>query len=335
MQNHLISILIPFKNTSKFIPECIDSIKNQTYTNWELIIIDDGSTDSSYQIVNDYAKQDKRIKLYKNPNSGIITALRFALEKSSGMFITRMDSDDIMPPKKLEILLHNLLQHGKKHVATGLVKYFSEDGISDGYRSYERWLNQLTRTGSNYSEIYKECVIPSPCWMIYKTDLLDCDAFNLNDYPEDYDLAFRFYREQYAVIPCDQVLHLWRDYRNRTSRTHEHYAQNYFLEIKLKYFLELDYNINRPLVIWGAGNKGKTITKLLIEKNIEFFWICNNPKKIGKHIYNKELFSFNYLKEIDNAQSILTVANKKSQQAIRTFFNSINKHEMKDYFFFC
>ncbi|TYA59084.1 glycosyltransferase family 2 protein [Formosa maritima] len=335
MQKPLISILIPFKNTAKYLPECLESILKQTYTNWELLIVDDHSTDESSILVKTYSKKDKRIKLVKNNGEGIIDALRLGLDKSNGTYITRMDSDDIMPPNKLEILLNNLFHHGKHHLATGLVSYFSEDGINDGYKSYEKWLNNLTIKGNNYTEIYKECVIPSPCWMIHKADLIACDAFNPNDYPEDYDLTFRFYKHQIKVIPCNQLLHYWRDYSTRTSRTHKHYEQNYFLDIKLKYFLELEYDSSRPLVLWGAGFKGKTIAKLLIEKQVEFSWICNNPKKIGKHIYGKELFQPQYLNEIEHAKSIITVANKQSQKTIRTFFGKTNKQAMNDYFFFC
>lgn len=335
MQKPLISILIPFKNTSMFLHECLDSILKQSYSNWELIIIDDHSTDNSYEIVNNYRQQDKRIKLFKNKGNGIIEALQLAFIKSTGTYITRMDSDDIMTPNKLEVLLHNLLSYGRKHVATGLVRYFSEDGINEGFKNYEEWLNSLTLKGTNYSEIYKECVIPSPCWMIHKDDLIACETFNPNDYPEDYDLTFRFYKYQMTVIPCDQVLHLWRDYSYRTSRTHEHYAQNYFLEIKLNYFLELDYNPSRPLVVWGAGRKGKRIAKLLIEKNVDFIWICNNSNKIGKDIYGKNLFSFKYLNELKNALSIITVSNKEAQQTIISYFKNSNKKTVNDYFFFC
>ncbi|MFL0352710.1 glycosyltransferase family 2 protein [Xanthomarina sp. GH4-25] len=335
MQKPLISILTPCKNAANFLPECLESIQKQSYTNWELLIIDDGSTDESYQITQNYAQQDKRIKLFKNKGNGIIEALRFAFSKSSGAYITRMDSDDIMSPNKLDVLLSKLLFNGKNHIATGLVSYFSEEGISDGYKSYETWLNQLTRNGTNYSEIYKECVIPSPCWMIHKDDLLACDAFNPDDYPEDYDLTFRFYKHQLKVIPCNQVIHFWRDYSTRTSRTHKHYAQNYFLEIKLKYFLEIDYNTSRPLVVWGAGFKGKSIAKLLIEKRVDFIWICNNQKKIGKHIYNHELFDVTSLNDIKQAQCVITVANKESQHNIKTFLKSHNKRAMEDYFFFC
>lgn len=335
MQNSLVSILIPFKNTKSFLDECINSILNQTYKNWELIIIDDNSSDDSYNIVNNFAKNDARIKLFKNSGNGIIDALRFAFSKSSGNLITRMDSDDIMRPEKIEMLVKNLLKHGKHHVAVGLVNYFSEEGIKSGYKNYEAWLNTLTKTGTNYTEIYKECVIPSPCWMVYREDLIACDEFNPNRYPEDYDLAFRFYKHGFKCIPCDTTLHDWRDYSKRTSRTHIHYAENHFIDLKLHYFLELDYNTNKTLVLWGAGNKGKKIAKILIEKGIAFEWVCDNPKKIGRDIYGKILQSFNYLESIKNWQSIITVANKTDQKEIKSFMNNLNLQPIEDYVFFC
>jgi glycosyltransferase involved in cell wall biosynthesis len=335
MQNPLISILIPFKNTAKFLPECIQSITNQTYTNWELIIVDDNSTDISFSIVEGFSNIDSRIKLFKNNGNGIIDALQLALNKSIGELITRMDSDDIMFPNKLEVLSTNLIKYGKGHLAVGKVKYFSKNGIGDGYAKYEQWLNRLTQTGSNFTEIYKECVIPSPCWMTYKDDLLACDGFNPNRYPEDYDLAFRFYKNNLKCIPCDNMLHYWRDYEIRTSRTHEHYAENHFIALKLHYFLELNYIKEKSLTIWGAGNKGKVLAKALVKKEIPFNWICDNPNKIGRDIYGQELKPFQYLEDIQNPQSIITVANVNSQNQIKTYLKKQNMTPMKDYFFFC
>lgn len=335
MPQPLVSILIPFKNTAHFLFECLQSIQNQTYSNWELMIVDDHSTDDSFKIVEGFSKKDDRIQLIKNNGTGIIDALRFALERSKGDYVTRMDSDDIMTPNRLEVLLNGLLEHGKQHVAIGMVSYFSDDGIGDGYARYETWLNKLTNTGNNFSEIYKECVIPSPCWMTHRDTLMICDAFNPNRYPEDYDLAFRFYKHNIQCIPCHKVLHHWRDYSTRTSRTHEHYAQNYFLDLKLHYFLELDYDPKRTLTVWGAGFKGKRIAILLQQKNIPFEWICDNPKKIGKHIYDIELNSFNYLETIQHPQSIVTVANELAQVEINNYFKTQQMSPMIDYFFFC
>ncbi len=335
MQDPLVSILIPFKDTARFLPECLDSILNQEYAHWEVLAINDHSTDDSWEVVNTFVEEDSRINVFENEGKGIIDALRTAYTESQGLFITRMDSDDVMGPNKLQVLVQSLLKKGKGHLAVGQVRYFSDRGISNGYERYEQWLNGLTLNGSNYSEIYKECVVPSPCWMAYREDLDACGAFDPNRYPEDYDLTFRFYEKELSCIPCDQVLHYWRDYDTRTSRTSEHYAQNYFLEIKLHYFLKLEYDTKRPLTIWGAGNKGKEIAKGLLKRNIAFFWLCDNPNKIGKSIYGKEMLHYTTLQGLKNPQSIVTVANEKAQKMIRDYFLELGQKSGKDYFFFC
>lgn len=335
MQNDKVSIIIPFKNTADFLPECLDSIVNQTYIDWEVLAVNDHSTDTSLELLSSYSQRDKRIKVFQNNGNGIIPALQTAFAQSSGGFVTRMDSDDIMEPNRLEVMINSLIEYGKGHVAVGKVKYFSNRGISNGYQRYEEWLNQLTSTGNNFEEIYKECVIPSPCWMTYRADFEKCEGFEPKRYPEDYDLTFRFYEHGFKIIPCKQVLHLWRDYDTRTSRTHEHYAQNYFLDIKLHYFLKLDYDKNRPLVVWGAGFKGKKIAKGLKKQGLDFIWLCDNPKKIGKKIYAKELVHFEALQSLKNPQSIITVANENAQHEIRSYFSELGQLPMQDYFFFC
>ncbi|WP_417860558.1 glycosyltransferase family 2 protein [Winogradskyella sediminis] len=335
MSQALVSIVIPFKNTELFIAECLTSITNQTYTNWEAIFINDHSEDKAHKTVEKFASTDTRIKLYKNNGNGIIEALKTAYKYSSGRYITRMDSDDIMAPIRLEKMVENLEMYGKKHLTVGQVKYFRADGVSDGFARYEQWLNSLTVDGKNYSEIYKECVIPSPCWMLHREDFEACGGFNSEVYPEDYELAFRFYKANYTCIPCNDILLYWRDYSTRTSRTHKHYAENSFLDLKVHYFIELDYDASRPLAIWGAGHKGKTLAKILIQNNIPFYWICDNPKKIGKHIYDQELYNFDYLSQLKQPQSIVTVANSGAQAEIKNYFKTQNMQAMIDYFFFC
>lgn len=335
MQHGKVSIIIPFKDTAHFLSECLDSIQNQTYPNWEVLAVNDHSTDGSFELVATYAKSDVRIKVFHNEGDGIIPALQTAYTQSSGDFVTRMDSDDIMKPNRLEHMVEALQKNGTGHVSVGQVKYFSNRGISNGYARYEKWLNNLISKGENYQEIYKECVIPSPCWMVHRLDFEASGAFEPHRYPEDYDLTFRYYEHGLKIIPCNQVLHLWRDYDTRTSRTHEHYAQNYFLDIKLHYFLKLDFDPNRPLVVWGAGFKGKAITKGLKKMGIPFTWLCDNPNKIGKKIYGQELVHFHALETLGNPQSIVTVANSKAQLEIRAYFKKLAQSPMIDYFFFC
>src|SRR5690606_3244730 len=246
-----------------------------------------------------------------------------------------MDSDDIMAPHRLEVMVASLKQWGRGHLAVGQVKYFSHRGIDNGYLRYEQWLNRLTAQGDNFREIYKECTVPSPCWMVHRQDFEACGGFAHDRYPEDYDLCFRFYELGLKAIPCAEVLHHWRDYDHRTSRTHVHYAENYFLDIKLHYFLHLDRDPARPLVIWGAGYKGKALAQGLMERQVDFYWICDNPRKIGKTIHGKMLLHYRELSSLDSPQSIVAVANGKEQEGIREHFKALGQRPVRDYFFFC
>lgn len=335
MSANLVSIICPFRNTEKYLPEMLDSILSQTYSNWELCIVNDHSTDGSFDLVKQYAQKDARIKLFSNTGKGITHALQTGFSHALGFFITRMDSDDIMAAQKLQTMVSQLISYGQGHVALGQVKYFCEGEIGEGFKNYEHWLNELTSSGNNYSDLYKECVIASPCWMVYRSDFEICGGFASDIYPEDYDLVFRFFSNGIKCLPSDEVLHYWRDYSTRASRTDPNYADNTFVDLKLSYFLKLHKDYSKPLVVWGAGAKGKRIAQELISQDIPFNWVCDNPKKIGKDIYGKEMLAFKAIDEFENAQNIITVANSKAQLEIKKFFEVRKKQSMVDYFFFC
>lgn len=327
--NPLISILMPVRNAAPFLTECLHSIISQTETHWELLAVNDGSSDNSKAILEQFAQADKRICLLENDGNGIIDALRLAYSKSNGQLISRMDADDVMPPVKLETLKRNLLSFGIKHLAIGQVKYFSDEGLKDGYRYYEKWLNGLTANGSNYSDIYRECVIPSPCWMVFREDLDECGAFSSDVYPEDYDLCFRFYGNGLKPIPCSEVLHHWRDHSFRSSRNDPNYADNRFLDLKLHWFLKLDYQPQKTLVVWGAASKGKALAKGLLAAGVDFRWMCNNPNKINKHVYDTLIGDVATIGSLENRQVIVAVANKTEQAEIREQLTD------DEAFFFC
>lgn len=331
----MISLIMPFKNTAAYLSDCLDSILAQSYKEWELIMVNDHSTDESYAIAQSYANKEERILLLENKGAGIIKALQTGYSFSSGSLISRMDSDDRMHPERLNHMANALKTKGPGHLAVGQVQYFSTDGISDGYARYEKWLNALTQKGMNYKELYKECVIPSPCWMAFRADFDRCGGFQGERYPEDYDLTFRFYAGDLTLIPCDQVLHYWRDYPQRTSRNSVHYAQNFFLDLKLHYFLKLHHQPARPLVIWGAGTKGKHLAAAFQNKGVAFSWMCDNPNKIGKMIYGVSMQDFKEIDHLEHPQIIVTVANPQAQGAILQFFHLRQMESLRDFFFFC
>lgn len=112
MASPLVSIIMPVYNAGVFLCDAIDSMLQQTYSNWELILIDDGSTDDSWEILLRYGQKDARIKLYQNEtNQGVAKSLNKALELVSGDFVARMDADDISHPQRLERQVEFLQEH--------------------------------------------------------------------------------------------------------------------------------------------------------------------------------------------------------------------------------
>lgn len=325
---------MPVKNAATYLKDCLHSICRQTEQHWQLIAVNDHSTDNSLTILKEWTKKDNRIEVYDNQGEGIIDALRFAYTKSKGNLISRMDADDKMVPEKIAELKKALIDNGSGHVAVGLVEYFSSGNLGNGYIRYANWLNELTQQANNFNDIYKECVIPSPCWMMYKTDFDACGAFNSNIYPEDYDLCFRMYAQHLKIAAVPKIIHYWRDYPNRTSRTDEKYADNRFLDLKLQYFLRLDHQPKQTLCLWGAGDKGKYLSKKLIELNIDFTWVCNNPKKMGQNIYGKTLIGWQAA-PINQVQYIIAVAQKNAAVEIETYLQEQQLSKGESYYFFC
>ena len=106
MESSLISVVIPAYNAGCFLPDCLDSLVKQKYTNWEAVLVDDGSTDDSLAICEEYARKDSRIRVFHKENGGVSRARNYGIEKARGGWITFMDADDTISsdyfPEKLD-----------------------------------------------------------------------------------------------------------------------------------------------------------------------------------------------------------------------------------------
>ena len=331
----LISIVMPVHNTEKYLHDCIDSILGQSYGNWELIAVNNGSVDSSLSVLKNYERLDVRIKVIHLDEANLLEALRVGYSQSKGDCIHRMDSDDKMPAYKLTLMLKALITNGKGTVITGGTSYFSDESvIGNGFKRYDEWLCQVARLNSHAVEIYRECVIPSNCWLVYRTDFDLVGGFNPSVFPEDYDLCFRFYEQKLKIIGLDTVLHFWRDRADRISRNWDCYKDNRFFELKANYFNRIERDTSRPLVIWGAGKNGKDLSRLFLNTHAEIHWVCDNDRKIGKDIYGVILQHYSAIKLLNNPQIIISVASPTDKKDVESFLLSLHKTKGKDYWFF-
>lgn len=108
MENELISVIVPIYNMEKYLKKCVDSILNQTYSNLEIILVDDGSTDLSAAICDEYLKLDNRIKVFHKKNGGLSDAKNFGLKKANGKYVGFVDSDDWIEKNMYEEMFSKL-----------------------------------------------------------------------------------------------------------------------------------------------------------------------------------------------------------------------------------
>ena len=123
----MISIIVPVYNTEKYLRECLDSILAQTYKDIEVILIDDGSKDGSLSICQEYASNDKRVKVYHKANSGVSDTRNFGIEHANGEFISFCDSDDKIAPELYQILYDLMKEYNVDRVVSGYA-YLYNDG---------------------------------------------------------------------------------------------------------------------------------------------------------------------------------------------------------------
>ena len=124
---NLVSIIIPFKNPGKYLKPCLESIRNQSYQNIEVLMIDDHSSYDDAEVARMAQIKDKRFQLYRSNGLGIINALQTGLDMAKGEFISRMDADDLMTKDKIELMRSALLKSNQKSVCTALVSYFASE----------------------------------------------------------------------------------------------------------------------------------------------------------------------------------------------------------------
>lgn len=123
MNEKLVSVLVPVYNTEKYLEKCLDSIINQTYTNLEIILVDDGSTDNSGKICDAYAERDVRIKVIHKHNEGLVRARKTGLENATGEYIAFVDSDDWIEPNMYEEMLEKALETDADFVESGYLEF--------------------------------------------------------------------------------------------------------------------------------------------------------------------------------------------------------------------
>jgi len=178
---------MPVYNAQRYVAEAVESILNQTFSDFEFIIIDDGSTDGSLAILQKYAEQDERIRLVSRPNTGIVGALNEGIDMARGEYIARMDADDVSIPSRLELQLGYMRENPQCVAVGGLMLMVDPSGaplmIWDIARTHEE-IDRLHLSGQGGA-------MPHPASMLRRNALLSVGGYREGVHAEDLDLFLR------------------------------------------------------------------------------------------------------------------------------------------------
>jgi len=206
----LVSILLPIWNARAHLPACLNSIARQSCRAYELLVVDDGSTDNSAEFVANYARQDPRIRLWRLPHCGIVPALNVGLSLARAPLIARMDADDCMHDRRLELQLECLHADPGLVLVASRVRGFPDHQLDLGMREYLRWQNACMSSGEIADQRYVESPLCHPSVTFRRAPILAAGGYRAGAFAEDYELWLRLLARGARMCKLEQVLLQWR-----------------------------------------------------------------------------------------------------------------------------
>ncbi|HLC01501.1 MAG TPA: glycosyltransferase [Anaerolineales bacterium] len=279
----LISVLMPCYNAQETIDEAIKSIVSQTFALWELVIVDDGSTDGSCDRVTAWAARDARIRLIRQDHAGIVTALNTGWRACLSPLIARMDADDRSHPERFAKQAARMDADPDLAVVSCMVEAFPVDQVREGFRLYLEWLNGLVSADDIRREMFVEAPVAHPSTIIRNSWLDRLGGYEDHGWPEDYDLWLRLHLAGARFVKVPQALFSWREHPVRLTRTDSRYSVENFLRAKSHYLVRGPLRDRRSVIVWGAGQMGRRLSKHLVREGAPLVgFIDVDPKKIGR-----------------------------------------------------
>jgi len=332
-----ISVVMPVFNAEKTINEAIQSILSQTCKDFEFIIVDDGSTDSSPRIIEQWAQKDGRIISIFNDHRGIVESLNAGIEQANGKYIARMDADDISRPTRLEKQAAFLDNHPGAGLVSCLVEYLGDRNEQEGYARYVDWINSLTTPEEIQLNRFIESPLAHPSVCFRSSLIQKHGGYRAGEFPEDYELWLRWLEKGTEMHKLAEVLVRWRDQEDRLSRNHPRYSSKAFYKTKAGYLARwlVQNNPYHPyIVVWGAGRTSRKRAELLTQYGIRITqYVDVDPGKTGQRIQRRPVRTPEDI-PADGTQFIVSyVGNRGVNQQISDFLENRGYRLGKNFIF--
>jgi glycosyltransferase involved in cell wall biosynthesis len=331
----LISVLLPVFDTADTLGACLRSIQRQTEPHWQCVIVDDGSGDHSRAIAARFAAEDRRFRVVPHATAcrhqGLVAALNRGLDHCSAPYVARMDADDVMHRERLRAQRRALDRHPSWAAVGCHVRLFPRDGLTDGLRRYEQWLNSIDSPDRLRREVFVECPLAHPSLMLRREPLLALRYRN-RGWAEDYDLVLRLLAAGHDLGVVRRRLLSWRDSPGRLWRTDPAYQVERFTECKAHFLARTFLADADRYVLWGYGETGRLLRRALLTHGKRPSHIVElHPGRLGQRIHGAPVIPPAALAALRGAPVVVSVAGEVARNQIRALLDDLEQRELDDY----
>lgn len=274
------------RNAVATIARAVASVQAQTCPAWELLVVDDGSTDGTREWLRRAAADDVRIRIVEQPAHGLVRALNAGLAAARGRLIARMDADDECHPERLAAQAARLEADPAVGLVSCLVGYGGDRTANAGYALHVDWLNTLVTPEQIALNRFVESPFAHPSVM-FRRELVDRHGgYRDGAFPEDYELWLRWLDAGVRMAKVPRELFTWHDPPGRLSRTDPRYDPEAFFRMKAAYVARHLARSGRTEVwVWGAGRPTRKRAAHLAAHGVSLAgYIDVDAKKTGKTV---------------------------------------------------
>ncbi len=318
-----ISVLLPVYNEEAWLGAALDSLFRQTDRDFEVVAVDDGSTDGSAEILRRAAESDERLRVVTQPRRGIVGALNRAIAEAQGRYLARMDADDVAAPERLRLQADFLDARADVGLVGSRVRFLGDRHAHAGMALFVDWTNGLLSADRIARERFVESPFVHPSVM-FRRELVDrFGGYRDGDFPEDYELWLRWLEQGVRMEKLDAELLEWRERPDRLTRTDARYSVDAFFRAKAPYLARFlaETNPDHPRVtVWGAGRTTRLRLRPLFAAGVEpKAWIDIDPKKTGWTVQGAPVLAPEQLLGPDSGFLLVAVGKRGARELIEPF----------------
>jgi len=329
---------MPVYNAESTLTEALESLSRQTFGDFEIIAIDDGSTDQSLDILQTWAQHEHRLRILQTSHTGILGALNEGLRACQAPLVARMDADDHSLPERLEQQLAILISNPQLALVSCQVRAFPAEDVHQGLQLYLDWQNSLLDEATMRREIFIESPFVHPSVMFRRTLVEEAGGYQDHGWAEDYDLWMRMCLAGMKFAKLPVMLLEWRESAQRLTRTDPRYSSDNFLRLKAHYLARGPLLNRADVFIWGAGITGRRLRKFLLQEGIHpCAYVDVDPKKIGRTLDKAPILAPHELSgswtKAKQPVLIVAVGARGARPLIRTWLDQLGLQEGQDWWF--